>query len=244
MVGWGEDANDFSTLLPEFLDVLFLLPPRDTAVFETLAALIGGTAVPQFDSFLDVGTGTGLLPELLFATGYCGSLTGIDPAQPLLDYARDRLGARPGIELLPERIQDYRPRPGFTGAALSYMVLHHVPDTGGQYAAALTTVFRALVDGGTFVYVDKLYPATGESAAFDLDGARPRAALPGGPTIEAELSPRNPAPPFVPHPAGLREFHRPWWVAAAALVETGFRIDRVMILNERVVLFTCRKPTR
>ena len=242
-VGWSEDASDFSTLLPELLDVLFLLPPRDAAVFETLSALIGGADGPQFSSLLDVGTGTGLLPELLFAAGYRGSLTGIDPARPLLDYARNRLGIRPDLELFPERIQDYRPRPGSAAAALSYMVLHHVPDTAGQYAAALATIFLALADGGVFVYVDKLYSVGGSpAAAFDLEGARPRATLPGGLKIEAELSPRNPAQPFMPHPAGLREFHRPWQDAAVTLVETGFRIDRTKILNERVVLFFCRKP--
>jgi SAM-dependent methyltransferase len=254
--GWHTDAGDFNKLRPEFLDVIYLLPPRDYAIIETLVPLLeyrSNLPLPQTGSqgtkkLFDVGTGTGLLMQILRRVGVNGKMVGIDPATALADYACTKFEEEPDVEITTPKIQEFK---GFDlqfQMALCYMVLHHVPKDNGdiQYEKALEKIYGALAEGGIFVYTDKLCAGrskVGKPKAFDFKTTSDLFPLQSGQDLTVQPAELNSIPPFQPHPQELEEYNREWKEEAAeTLSKIGFLIQSAKPLNERVVLFVCRKP--
>ncbi len=117
---------------------------------EIEAALLGVAGEEPFESFLDVGTGTGRLLELL--APHCERALGIDASREMLGIARAKLDAA-GLRNATVRQADvYRlpvPRRSFDLVALHH-VLHYLQDP----AAAIREAAGALSPGGRLVLVD------------------------------------------------------------------------------------------
>jgi SAM-dependent methyltransferase len=253
-LGWKVNAADFNGLKPEFLDVIYLLPPRNYAIVETLAPLLEhritkGLIQPkniEIKKLFDIGTGTGLLMRILRKAGIKGKMLGIDPAADLADFASQKFSrSSESIKIEVNRIQNFYKLHTQFEMALCYMVLHHVCDENAEYQNALKKIFEALLEGGTFVYTDKLCAALDENnnpQPFDFKTASESRLLESGQELEVESSELNSVKPFRPHPEKLPEYHRTWKDVANALSEAGFLIQCAKPLNERVMLFVCRKP--
>lgn len=253
---WSTSARDFDKLRPQFLDVIYLLPPRDFAVIETLVPLLEHRPSelpqqpqgPEMKTLFDIGTGTGLLIQILRKAGLSGKMVGIDPASNLTNYAFEKFkDLCPDVDITIHTIQDYKNYNQQFQTALCYMVLHHVPTDmeDGQYKGALSKIFDVLAEGGTFVYTDKLSAELiegQEPKAFDFKTAPDLLMLKSGQELIVEQAELTSVRPFQPHPQSLQEYPRDWKKAAEILSKTGFLIQSAKPLNERVVLFVCRKP--
>lgn len=110
-----------------------------------------GLLPARVGAFLDIGTGTGRLLELVAPR--CGHALGIDASRDMLALARGRLAERGVAERCTVRQADlYRlplPDAGFDVVALQ-MVLHYADDP----AAALAEAARVLRPDGLLVIVD------------------------------------------------------------------------------------------
>ena len=117
---------------------------------EIEAGLLEVVGQAPFESFLDVGTGTGRLLELL--APLCERAVGIDASREMLGLARAKLDAA-GLRNATVRQADvYRlpvPRRSFDLVALHH-VLHYLQDP----AAAIREAAGALAPGGRLILVD------------------------------------------------------------------------------------------
>ncbi|SOD83986.1 trans-aconitate 2-methyltransferase [Streptomyces sp. Ag109_G2-15] len=97
---------------------------------------------------LDIGCGTGRLLRAARAAGHRGRLTGIDPAAAMLVQARQ---AEPGIEWMLGDVTTHLWEGAFD---LVVMTGHAFQELLGdeQVRATLRGAFRALADGGRFVF--------------------------------------------------------------------------------------------
>jgi SAM-dependent methyltransferase len=107
-----------------------------TRFIEFLAAQRGG-------EWLDVGSGTGALSEAAIDEGGADAVTGIDPSEGFVAFARDRLADRP-VSFDVGDAQDLPYAPAFFDVAVSGLVLNFVPDAG----LALREQHRVLKPGG------------------------------------------------------------------------------------------------
>jgi SAM-dependent methyltransferase len=230
--------------------VIYLLPPRKSAVIETLVVLLetkkndllttlNGT---RSRSLFDIGTGTGILMRILRRVGIEGEMLGIDPARKLASYAKSKFMDDPEVTIRVGKIEEFsRQSEERFQMALCYMVLHHVRD----YRKALKNVFDALVEGGLFVYTDKLYvrfPKSGEPEKIDFTTAPETLLLESGQEFEIQPAKLTSVQPFKPHPEKVTEYDRRWKDVAETLSKIGFLIQCAKPLNENVILFVCRKP--
>jgi ubiquinone/menaquinone biosynthesis C-methylase UbiE len=247
-LGWNTEATDFDPLKPEFLDVIYLLPPRNYALLETLVPVLErqievikqGEDI-EIKTLFDIGTGTGLLIQLLREAGLTGEMVGIEPAPSLASYASKRFD-KSGVQILIEKIQDYQANQRFH-IAICYMVLHHLNDA--HYDRALRSIFRTLAEGGLFVYTDKMCldtNAKNEPQPFDFTTAAVTLTLDSGQEFDVQSAELNSVVPFQPHPPLVEEYQRTLKTAAEKLSETGFLIQSTKPLNKWVMLFVCRKP--
>ena len=250
-LGWNPNAKNFNGLKPEFLDVIYLLPPRNYALIETLAPLLEHQQIKplvqsdgtEIKTLFDIGTGTGLLIQILIEAGVTGEMLGIEPASSLAGYASERFKKPSGVQIAIKKIQDFEQSNSQFEMALCYMVLHHVSDA--EYGMALRRIFRTLADGGLFVYTDKLCADINdknEALAFDFTTAPVTLTLDSGQEFDVQSAELSSVRPFQPHPPLIDEYPRTLKTAAEKLSETGFLIQSAKPLNERVMLFVCRKP--
>jgi SAM-dependent methyltransferase len=121
---------------------------RRRQVYAALAALSG--AAPG-DRVLDVGSGTGALTTALAArVGPEGQVTGVDPSEPMVAFARR--SAPPHIRYAVHPAESLPFADGVFDAVASALVLHHVDaDRRGE---ALAEMARVLRPGGRLLLVD------------------------------------------------------------------------------------------
>ena len=109
--------------------------------------LIGSLPAGDYRRVLDVGCGTGW-SALAMAERFASvtHLTGIDPAQGMLDVFREKLDELPGLEvdLRAEDVMAMSVEPGSYDAVISSMAMHWFPDKPG----AAVCMAAALAPGG------------------------------------------------------------------------------------------------
>ncbi|MCK6554131.1 metalloregulator ArsR/SmtB family transcription factor [Candidatus Binatia bacterium] len=98
----------------------------------------------------DLGCGTGQLSEVL--APFVRRVVAVDGSRAMLTAARRRLNGTGNVELRHGRLQALPIDDAALDAALSCLVLHHVPDP----AAALREAARVLRPGGRLLIVDML----------------------------------------------------------------------------------------
>ncbi len=132
-------------------DEIRSLHVSEARVEDALKQLIGNSPV---DTYLDIGTGTGAILELL--APLCGNATGIDTSREMLSIARARLQDRlqnSGLKNAQVRHGDLFALPMETGSVdlvTIHQVLHFLSDPGG----ALEEAGRVLKPGGRLAIVD------------------------------------------------------------------------------------------
>jgi ubiquinone/menaquinone biosynthesis C-methylase UbiE len=116
--------------------------------YDRLVALAG---IRAGDRVLDVGCGTGYLSRRAAAvTGATGVVVGVDPAQPMIEYAR---AASPSWCRYHVSTGDAVDEPdGSFDVALSSLAIHHIPPA--QRVATLREMRRLLRPGGRLLVAD------------------------------------------------------------------------------------------
>jgi ubiquinone/menaquinone biosynthesis C-methylase UbiE len=103
------------------------------------------------DRVLDVGCGTGYLTRRAAAvTGPTGAVVGVDPSEPMVEYARSASPAWCAYQKTPGDQIDAAD--GSFDAALSSLAIHHVP--AERRAATLAEMYRVLRPGGRLVIAE------------------------------------------------------------------------------------------
>ena len=121
---------------------------RRSSVYRRIVSLSG--ARPG-DSVLDVGSSSGYLArKLAAATGAAGHVTGIDPSQAAITYARRR--ARPGMTFSVGVGQDLDLPDASFDVVTCTLALHHIP--ARQREAALREMYRVTKPGGRLLVAD------------------------------------------------------------------------------------------
>jgi tRNA (cmo5U34)-methyltransferase len=102
---------------------------------------------------VDLGAGSGLFSAMLHAAFPQAHLHLIDFSAPMLDLARERLGASP---LITYTLADYTtaPLPTNSDAIVSALSIHHLEDDRKQ--AILPNIVSALKPGGVFINADHI----------------------------------------------------------------------------------------
>lgn len=133
-------------------DASHALPPGEAA--QWLLALRSCVGRPAGQRILDVGSGTGLLLDVLVRAG--ARARGLEPSAAMIAEARRR---RPSLRQVPMHRGDASHvsafRPGSFDAILSRQVLCHLANPGSAFAAWR----RWLRPGGALVLADGLWPA-------------------------------------------------------------------------------------
>lgn len=134
---------------------------RDHVAGPSLARLLRLADPRRGERCLDLGTGAGHTAAGLAEAG--AEVVGLDPAPGMLDAARRRYGALPGVRF----VQAPGDATGLPDAAFDVVTarhtLHHHPDPG----ATLREVARVLRPGGRFVLVDEITPDARVDAWLD-----------------------------------------------------------------------------
>lgn len=109
---------------------------------------------------LDVGCSGGYLARLLLpAVGRAGAVTGLDPSEKAISYARRKARGHANLSFTVGTAQ----RLGFPGGSFDVvtctLAVHHIPEA--QRAAGLAEMFRVLRPGGVLLVADFREPAAG-----------------------------------------------------------------------------------
>jgi SAM-dependent methyltransferase len=121
---------------------------RRGRVYDRLVVLSG---VQPGDSVLDVGSSSGYLTRrLAAAAGPSGLVTGLDPSEPAIAYARRH--ARPGLTFAVGVAQDLGPRDASFDVVTCTLAMHHIP--ARQRQAALAEMYRVTRPGGRLLAAD------------------------------------------------------------------------------------------
>ena len=141
---------------------------RRGRVYDRIVALSG---VRPGDSVLDVGSSNGYLASRLAAAGPAIRVTGVDPSEPAIGYARRH--ARPGMTFTVGVAQRLPLPDASFDVVTCTLALHHIPRR--QRPAALAEMYRVIKPGGRLLTADMgpLLHFRGGDAGPDLDGTEP-----------------------------------------------------------------------
>ena len=121
---------------------------RRGRVYDRIVALSG---VQPGDSVLDVGSSSGYLTgRLAAAAGPSGQVTGVDPAEPAIAYARRH--ARPGMTFTVGVAQDLGLPDASFDIVTCTLAIHHIP--ARQRQAAFAEMYRVTRPGGRLLTAD------------------------------------------------------------------------------------------
>jgi ubiquinone/menaquinone biosynthesis C-methylase UbiE len=120
---------------------------RRGRVYDRIVALSG---VRPGDSVLDVGSSNGYLAARLAAAGPAIRVTGVDPSEPAIAYARRH--ARPGTTFTVGVAQDLRWPDASFDVVTCTLAMHHIPRR--QRSAALAEMYRVTKPGGRLLAAD------------------------------------------------------------------------------------------
>lgn len=96
----------------------------------------------------DLGCGTGAISAAL--APFVARVVAVDAAPAMLRAARERLASAVNVDLRPGELEGLPVEGGELGAAVLYLVLHHVAEPG----RVLSEVARVLAPGGRLLIVD------------------------------------------------------------------------------------------
>ena len=133
-----------------------------------MASVLLMETMPDDGHVLVIGAGGGIEMAKFAEVGQGWSFTGVDPAQLMLDMARQRLaamGAEERIALIEGYASDAPDGP--FDAATCFLVLHFVPDDGSKLAT-LRDIHRRLKPGAPFVLIDGCMDRAGPDFAATL----------------------------------------------------------------------------
>jgi ubiquinone/menaquinone biosynthesis C-methylase UbiE len=120
---------------------------RRGRVYDRIVALSG---VRPGDSVLDVGSSNGYLATRLAAAGPAIRVTGVDPSEPAIAYARRH--ARPGLTFTVGVAQDLRLPDASFDVVTCTLAMHHIPRR--QRPAAFAEMYRVTKPGGRLLTAD------------------------------------------------------------------------------------------
>jgi ubiquinone/menaquinone biosynthesis C-methylase UbiE len=121
---------------------------RRGRVYDRIVVLSG---VQPGDSVLDVGSSSGYLTfRLAAAAGLSGRVTGVDPSQPAIAYARRH--ARPGLVFTVGVAQDLGLPDASFDVVTCTLAMHHIP--ARQREAAFAEMYRVTRPGGRLLTAD------------------------------------------------------------------------------------------
>ena len=150
---------------------------RRSRVYQRIVSLSG--ARPG-DSVLDVGCSSGYLArKLAAAVGPDGRVTGVDPSEAAIGYARRR--AQPTMAFAVGGAQDLELPDSSFDVVTSTLAIHHIP--ARKRAVALSEMYRVTKPGGRLLVAD--FGPSRRPLALHRGGARMRhAAATVGPLEE------------------------------------------------------------
>src|SRR5580693_9375242 len=120
---------------------------RRGRVYDRLVVLSG---VRPGDSVLDVGSSSGYLASRLAAAGPSVRVTGVDPSEPAIAYARRH--ARPGMAFTVGVAQDLALPDESFDVVTCTLAMHHIP--ARQRQAAFAEMYRVTRPGGRVLTAD------------------------------------------------------------------------------------------
>jgi ubiquinone/menaquinone biosynthesis C-methylase UbiE len=121
---------------------------RRGRVYDRIVALSG---VRPGDSVLDVGSSNGYLTcRLAAVAGPSGLVTGVDPSEPAIAYARRH--ARPGLTFTVGVAQDLGLPDEAFDVVTCTLAMHHIP--ARQRPAAIAEMYRVTRPGGRVLIAD------------------------------------------------------------------------------------------
>jgi len=194
------------------------LSAENAAILETLA-------LAERSRVLEIGTGTGHFARAAARAGH--RVTAIDVSQAMLDYAatRAREEGLSGIEFHRAGFLTFSTPPATFDAAVSVVVLHHLPDLWKAFA--LENIRRALKPGGKFLLVDVVFAWTGRD-----DRRQFQAFVDGVPDGMRQATSLHVA----------QEYSTYDWVMEGLLHRAGFEIVRIDADRAPLVRYLCRTP--
>jgi len=133
--------------------------PRFDDFYRTLLMLIPRNREEAF-RFLDLGTGTGLVADLILRAFPNSTADLLDVSEKMLEKARERFTGNPRVRFW---IRDYADGdlPGRYDVIASAMSIHHLDDDGKK--VLFERIFHALVPGGMFIHAELVRGDTEET---------------------------------------------------------------------------------
>jgi ubiquinone/menaquinone biosynthesis C-methylase UbiE len=154
---------------------------RRGRVYDQIVALSG---VRPGDSVLDVGSSSGYLASRLAAVGPSVRVTGVDPSEPAIAYARRTAG--PGMTFTVGIAQDLGLPDASFDVVTCTLAMHHIPRR--QRPAALAEMYRVTKPGGRLLTADLASPPhwRGRGPRPDAAAADPLGELASGAGFQIE----------------------------------------------------------
>jgi ubiquinone/menaquinone biosynthesis C-methylase UbiE len=130
--------------------------------------IVGLSGAGPGDQVLDVGCNGGYLARIFAArVGEAGQVTGIDPAEPAIEFARRK--APGNCRFIVGEAQDLGLPDRSFDVVASTLAVHHIPEA--RRPAAFKEMFRVLRPGGTLLVAD-FRPSSGASLHAVPSGMR------------------------------------------------------------------------
>lgn len=206
------EVEHYEQRVSEFRD----LAAEDAAILKTLA-------LPAGAHVLEIGTGSGHFARAAARAGL--RVTALDVSPAMLQYAADRAVSEglAGIEFVHAGFLTCPAAPGVFDAAVSVVVLHHLPDL--WKAVGLANIRHTLKPGGRFVLCDVVFSTQEGDLGRQFDAFI--TAMPAG-MREAVTG-------------HVRKEHSTLdWIMEGLLVRAGFRIERIVTDQAPLIQYQCR----